>query len=218
MRELGYWHPPRLFPGDVPGVIAIERDGDVPVLADALLDRPPAGHRPANMTLADLSSEQMPLYSALMAHFSAGGASHDEAQNRLAAFSNELVNSARQTLLHAWALKKLDREFATQRMTSLSPQSIADIVRMKADHQRWIVILSRRQSELLAQTGINAASNGNGQSSDDNAPSKSFSDKTLHDAETESELIRSLFTVNSDANDTNESLTRLMTLLRQMGS
>lgn len=177
---------------------------------DQIPARSPAGGHASTMTLADLSSEQMPIYVQLMAHFSANGRSHDDAQEQVAAFSNELVNSARQSLLHAWAMKRLDHEFPAERTASLSPEQSRTIEQIRSDHRRWIAILSRRQREMLAQIGVEAVAGKP-------LPDDASSDLILQTAEAENSLIRSLFTVSSDGGDTSGALSRLLSLLEQLG-
>src|SRR5262249_30172575 len=69
----------------------------------------------SEMTLADLSSGRVPLYSQMHDHFAKPGAAAEETERQINAFSNEVVTLARQTFLHAWALKRLDVEFGPGR-------------------------------------------------------------------------------------------------------
>ncbi len=188
----------------------VRRASDLYTPPDQIVERGVGVHRVPTMTLADLSSEQMPLYPQLIIHFSAEGRTREEAQAQLAAFSNELVSSARQTLLHAWSLKRLEHEFPVERLGNLSPDEAATLDKIRLDHRRWIAILSRRQREMLTQIGVE-------KSAGTPLPSEAGSDLILQTAETENSLIRSLFTVNTESEDTSNSLSRLMSLLEQLG-
>jgi len=164
-------------------------------------------------TLADLSSQRIPLYEQLFQHFSRPGASAEDTDQQINAFSNEAVTLARQTFLHAWALKKLDLEFSPERSANLSQPTVQELERMRQDHRRWIATISHRQSEMLAQIGgsspaqLAAASGG-----------PLDADSLLRLAREQNDLVRSLFTVSNSARESGPNVSRLLAVLRRMGA
>jgi hypothetical protein len=170
-------------------------------------------HGDSGATLADLSSQRVPLYEQLFQHFSRPGASAEDTDRQINAFSNEAVTLARQTFLHAWALKKLDLEFTPGRTTGLSAASLKELERMRQDHRRWIATISHRQSEMLAQVGGGSASqlaSADGSALD--------ADTLLRLAREQNDLVRSLFTVSNSAGETGPSVSRLLAVLHRMGA
>ena len=175
---------------------------------------PVAAHSANTATFADLSSANMPLYDRLYQHLSRPGASADDTQKQVAVFSNEVVTLARQSFLHAWALKRLDREFPGERTSGLSGSALREVEEMRQDHRRWIATLSHRQAELLAALAgpTVAAQVGAAETSDLD------SEALLHLAEQQNELVRSLFTTTQQTPATDDSLAQLLAVLRRMGS
>ena len=177
------------------------------------VSEPSAGPRSAPVaTLADLSNERMPMYEELYQHFSRPGVAPDEAEKQVNAFSSEAVTLARQTFLHAWALKKLDDEFAARRTASLSAASLPEIDRMRKDHLRWIATLSHRQSDMLSQVMHMPGS------SQALATAYSDSEALIRLAQEQNDLVRSLFTVSAAAPETTSTLSRLLAVLHRMGA
>lgn len=165
-------------------------------------------------TLADLSSQRIPLHDVLYRHFSSQGTSNDETERQVNAFSNEVVTLTRQTFLHAWALKRLDREFSQARVAGLSPESVREINQMREDHRRWIVTNSHRQAQTLgaivdssAIDSLNAAD-----------ASRLDTDTLLRLAREQSDLVRALFTTSSSAAQPSASVNRLLAVLKQLGA
>jgi hypothetical protein len=161
-------------------------------------------------TLADFSSEQMPLHEKLTVYFSSRSASEEDASKRVAAFSNDVVSISRQTLLHAWALQQLEHAFNPTRVRSLPAASLQELERLRADHRRWIGILSRQEAELLAPF-LDPAKPPPAA-----GPNPPDSASLVRLAEQQGMLVRALFTVSSAAPDADASLHRLMATLRQM--
>jgi hypothetical protein len=164
-------------------------------------------------TLADLSSAKMPLYDRLYQRFSQPGASADDTNKQVAVFSNEVVTLARQTFLHAWALKKLDREFSSQRTAALSAPTLEKIEQIRQDHRRWISTLAQRQAEMLSRVGgsdLGAGASEVGKGQQD-------SDTLLRLAQEQNDLVRSLFTTSAAPLETGEGLSRLLSVLHRMG-
>jgi anti-sigma factor RsiW len=172
----------------------------------------PASAR-SNTTLAELSSERIPLYQQLFQHFSRPGVSPEDTDQQINAFSNEAVTLARESFLHAWALKKLDLQFPSQRMVGLSAEAVQQIEQMRQDHRRWIATLSRRQTEMLSQVTTLPKS---GLGAEDSAAADS--DTLVRLSREQNDLVRSLFTVSGGNSEAEANLTRLLSVLRRMGS
>jgi len=163
-------------------------------------------------TLADLSSSSMPLHDRIYKHLSRSGADNAETEKEVAIFSNEVVTHARQTFLHAWALKKLDREFSPERMAGLPSSALREVERIRQDHQKWIANLAERQAEMLSTIA--------------EVPTASLpvvtaeqtdSEALLRLAREQNDLVRSLFTTSQENSGASASLTRLMVVLHRMG-
>jgi len=157
-------------------------------------------------------SQQVPLYEQLFQHFSKPGASKEETEQQINAFSEEAVNLSRESFLHAWALMKLDLEFSAQRSSELSAASVQELERMRQDHRRKIASIARRQSEMLAQAGV--------------VPQGQFATVSIknQDAETllhltreQNELVLALFTVSEATPETGTAVSRLANLLHRIG-
>ena len=165
-------------------------------------------------SLADLSSASMPLHDRIFKHLSRSGASNDDTEKEVAIFSNEIVTHARQTFLHAWALKKLDREFSPERIAGLPPATLRQIEKIRQDHQNWIANLAQRQSEMLsdiADAPLTA-------SMTEAVAGHADSDTLLRLAREQNDLVRTLFTTSQQAPEASASLSRLLAVLRHMGS
>jgi len=166
-------------------------------------------------TLADLSSGRVPLYAKMHDHFAKPGDDAESTERQINAFSNEVVTLARQTFLHAWALKRLDVEFAPERIAGLPADVLQEIDRIKGDHRRWIATISHQQSQMLSVLpGIEIDGNAV-----EDLSSQSESDALLRLAREQNDLVRYLFTTStSSQQEPAPSLSRLLTVLRRMGS
>ena len=181
---------------------------------DQFGDKPSVSSIPSTTaTLADLSSAKMPLYDRLFQQFSQSGASADDTNKQVAVFSNEVVALARQTFLHAWALKKLDRQFSEQRTAELPTEARDRIEQIRQDHRRWISTLAQRQAEMLSKiagpevvAGVSEVSGGQQDSS-----------TLLHLAQQQNDLVRSLFTTSQQAPEASVSLSQLLGVLHRLG-
>jgi anti-sigma factor RsiW len=181
---------------------------------DELSDRLRSGGNPSyTATLADLSSVKMPLYDQLYKHFVQTGSSSDGIDKQIAVFSNEVVTLARQTFLHAWALKKLDREFSSERIAKLTPADLAKVEQIRQDHRRWISNLAHQQAEMLSHVG-----NGDSTAALTNDSNLRDSETLLRLAQEQNDLVRSLFTSSNASPETSGSLSRLLSVLHRMGS
>jgi hypothetical protein len=181
---------------------------------DRFNEKPTASVGPSTTaTLADLSSAKMPLYDRLYQRFSQPGASADDTNKQVAVFSNEVVTLARQTFLHAWALKKLDREFSAQRTAGLSASALEKVEQIRQDHRRWISTLAQRQAEMLSRVAGSDLVDGASQV----ANSLQDSDSLLRLAQEQNDLVRSLFTTSAKPLETGEGLSRLLIVLHRMG-
>jgi hypothetical protein len=165
-------------------------------------------------SLADLSSASMPLHDRIFKHLSRSGASNEDTEKEVAIFSNEIVTHARQTFLHAWALKKLDREFSPERVAGLPPATLREVEKIRQDHQNWIANLAQRQSEMLSDiadaplaASMSEAANG-----------RADSDTMLKLAREQNDLVRVLFTSSQPSPEATASLSRLLAVLQHMGS
>jgi hypothetical protein len=182
---------------------------DEPIGPDATEPRAAIG-----TTLADLSNQQIPLHDMLYRHFSNESSTQEETERQVNAFSNEVVTLARQTFLHAWALKRLDREFSGKRTSSLPPAAAQAVQRMREDHRRWIATISHRQAQTLGSVVESSATTSLGASADSNADT----DTLLRLAQEQNDLVRTLFTISSRPTQPSASVSRLLALLRQMGA
>ena len=171
-------------------------------------------HTVAGTTLADLSNQRIPLHDVLFQHFRNPGNPTEETERQINAFSNDVVTLARQTFLHAWALKRLDREFSAKRVSKLTPAAIQEIERMREDHRRWIATISHRQAQALGSVVDSEATT----SLDSATDLKADSDTLLRLAEEQNDLVRSLFTTSSRQVQPAASVTRLLSVLRRMGA
>jgi hypothetical protein len=164
-------------------------------------------------TLADLSNASMPLHDRIYKHVSRPGVATADTEKEVAIFSNEVVTHARQAFLHAWALKKLDREFSAERTSGLPAATMRQVERIRQDHQKWIANLAQRQAEMLsgiADTPLAAAIS--------DPATRRDSDTLLRLAREQNDLVRSLFTTSQQGTEASASLTRLMAVLRHMGN
>jgi len=167
----------------------------------------------SSATLAELSGDSMPLHEMLYRHFLKSEASPQDTDKQVALFSNEIVTLARQTFLHAWALKRLDQEFAPQRIAGLPASALQKIEEMRQDHRRWISTITRRQAEMLSPVaGPDVTSNVA------QAVVGQDSDTLLRLAQEQNDLVRALFTTSQQTAEPANSLTRLIVVLKQMGT
>jgi len=169
--------------------------------------------RPQSATLADLSDTGVPLHDVLYQHFMKPGLSPEDINKQVALFSNEIVTLARQTFLHAWALKRLDQEFAPTRIAGLPANVLQKIEQMREDHRRWISTITKRQAEMLAPvTGPEVMSGV------EQVAGAQDTDTLLHLAQEQNELVRLLFTISPQAPVSADSLARLIAVLKHMGA
>jgi hypothetical protein len=155
----------------------------------------------------------MPLHDRIYKHVSRPGVAAADTEKEVAIFSNEVVTHARQAFLHAWALKKLDREFSAERTSGLPAATMRQVERIRQDHQKWIANLAQRQAEMLsgiADTPLAAAIS--------DPATRRDSDTLLRLAREQNDLVRSLFTTSQQGTEASASLTRLMAVLRHMGN
>jgi anti-sigma factor RsiW len=170
-------------------------------------------HNSAPDTLADLSGTSVPLHDLLYQHFFKPGASQEDTNKQVALFSDEVVTLARQTFLHAWALKRLDREFSAQRSRNLSPEFLRTVAHMQEDHRHWISTIANRQAEML---GPLAGQDATARAAEiANTPD---SDTLLRLAQEQNDLVRALFTISPQTPATASGLSRLVAVLKQMGT
>jgi len=186
----------------------------------SLLDSPfgtqrgTATHGTAPLTLADFSNQRTVLYGQLSQHFVHLGMTAEETERKVAEASNEIVTLSRQTLLHAWALRRLNEEFDARRTAGLSDETLRQIERLRADHRKWISGLARQQSELMAGLGESGGNTA--------TESKIRGDQELIElAEQLNSTVRSLFSVSefavSDGTPVvDSSLHQLVAVLRQL--
>jgi hypothetical protein len=172
------------------------------------------GNNSPSTTLANLSGASMPLHETLYAHFYKPGSSSEDVNKQVALFSDEIVTLARQTFLHAWALKRLDREFSPERTSGLPAPARQKIEQMRRDHDRWISTITRRQTDMLSPIAGPDIASGVAQA----VASRENSDTLLRLAQEQNDLVRSLFTTSQRTQETATSLTRLMVVLRHLGS
>jgi len=173
---------------------------------------PQADASSSKLTIADAVVDQIPLYQNLYKHFAQSGTDREATDKQVLIFSNEVVTLARQTFLHAWALKKLDREFTAARTAGLSSEALKKIESMRASHRQSVATLARQQQAMLSQVAdptitANAAQLASVSEED-----------LLVLAREQSELVRSLFTPSASVRDSVTSLTKLLALLRHMGA
>ncbi len=173
----------------------------------------PAASSPSLTTLADLSGASMPLHEMLYRHFLKSEASPQDTDKQVAVFSDEIVTLARQTFLHAWALKRLDREFSPERTSGLPASVLQKIEQMRQDHRRWISTITRRQAEMLTPiAGPDVTSNIA------RVADAQDSDTLLRLAQEQNDLVRSLFTTSQQTPQPATSLTRLIVVLKRLGT
>jgi anti-sigma factor RsiW len=180
---------------------------------DQSLEGLPAPSTSPSATLADLSGGSMPLHEMLYRHFLKADASPQDTDKQVALFSDEIVTLARQTFLHAWALERLDREFSPGRTAGLPAPVMQKIEQMRQDHRRWISTITHRQAEMLTPIAVpdltsNAAQVTDGQDSD----------TLLRLAQEQNDLVRALFTTSQQTPQSATSLTRLIVVLKHLGT
>src|SRR5262249_22677362 len=117
---------------------------------DGLSDGTAAGEGGVAPTAhAGAAAGDMPMHDPIYKVAIASGRSPDEAEGFVSKFSDEITGEARALLLHAWALKRLDAEFATPRIELLPAGSRAMIEAMQADHERAMRQRATRMLEML---------------------------------------------------------------------
>jgi hypothetical protein len=162
------------------------------------------------ITVTDASNQEIPLYDEISRHVAKPGISDEELHQRVAAFSNEAVTLSRQALLHAWALRRLDSEFAERRIARLPVSAQQQAARLREDHRHAISSLTRRQTELLASVS--------GRPLEAVSPTEALQDSTalLRLAQQQYLLMRRLFAMSEPVEDTQASLNELFSTLRQI--
>jgi anti-sigma factor RsiW len=196
----------------------IKSGSDLYAPPELFAQKPAASAESDNVaTLADLSNGQAPLAERLNQHFSQPGVSPEDANKQVAVYSSEVVTIARQTFLHAWALKRLDGEFSSVRAANLSAEQLRGVEQMRQDHRRWIATLAKRESDMLSIiTPAKSAQDGPvavGASSVD-----ADTDTLLSLARTQNELVRALFADSRQAPAADANLSRLLAVVHRMGS
>jgi hypothetical protein len=181
---------------------------------DPSAPEPRGGDSSASATLADLSGATVPLHETLYAHFYKLGSSAEDVNKQVALFSDEIVTLARQTFLHAWALKRLDREFSPERTAGLSAAVLQKVEQIRRDHERWISTITHRQTDMLSPIAGSDVTSGVARA----VAGGESSDTLLRLAQEQNDLVRSLFTTSPRTPETATSLTRLMVVLRHLGS
>jgi hypothetical protein len=181
---------------------------------DPALQESSGGSSSPSATLADLSGATMPLHETLYAHFYKPGSSAEDVNKQVALFSNEIVTLARQTFLHAWALKRLDREFSPERISGLPASVLQKVEQMRRDHDRWISTITHRQTDMLSPIAGPEITSDIAQA----VAGRENSDTLLRLAQEQNDLVRSLFTTSQRTPETATSLGRLMVVLRHLGS
>ncbi len=167
----------------------------------------------ATDTLADLSGTSVPLHDMLYQHFFKPGASAEDTNKQAALFSDEIVTLARQAFLHAWALKRLDREFSEQRSSGLSSAGMQIVEQMREDHRRWIATITKREAEMLVPL---AAPDVTADVQQLNLQDDST--VLLQLAREQNDLVHFLFTISPQKSAAGPSLSRLIVVLKQMGT
>ena len=191
-------------PKELVGIAALFPPPDQ--LAAATLPRSSAG----KITVSDASGREIPLYDEISSHVTKPGITEEELQQRVASFSNEAVTLSRQTLLHAWALRRLESEFSPRRIAQLSGAAREQTERLRNEHRQAISKLTRRQTELLSSlTGHPLEALGTGQPAQE-------AEALLHLAERQNQLIRRLFTMSEPVDDAQASLNDLFAALHQI--
>lgn len=164
-------------------------------------------------TLSDLSGTSVPLHEMLYQHFYKPGTPQSDTDKEVALFSNQVVTLARQAFLHAWALKKLNREFSSHRTSGLPAATLLQVEQMREDHRHWLTTIASREAEMLISVaGPEIASSAN------QITTAQDSDALLQLAQEQNDLVRSLFTISSQSSATTSGLARLIHILKQMES
>ena len=164
----------------------------------------------ARVTIADGSGREIPLYDEISRHVGKPGNTEEELHQRVASFSNEAVTLSRKTLLHAWALRRLDTEFSERRIAQLPAAARQTAERLRNEHRQAISKLTRQQAELLASL--------TGHAMDPTSVGEHLQDAEvlLRLAEQQNLLMRRLFTMSDPVGDTEASLNQLFETLHQI--
>jgi hypothetical protein len=88
------------------------------------------------------------------------------------------------------------------------------IEQMRRDHDRWISTVTHRQAEMLSPIAGPDIASGVAQA----VARRENSDTLLRLAQEQNDLVRSLFTTSQRTSETATSLTRLMVVLRHLGT
>jgi hypothetical protein len=174
----------------------------------------PGENSSASATLADLAGASIPLHETLYAHFYKPGTSSDDVNKQVALFSDEIVTLARQTFLHAWAVKRLEREFSPERTSGLPAAAVQKVEQMRRDHSRWISTITHRETDMLSPIAGQDITAGVAQA----VAGRENGDTLLRLAQEQNDLVRSLFTTSQRSAETATSLARLLVVLRHLGS
>ncbi len=146
----------------------------------------------------DVPAEPMPiydyLYSQLLQKANASGLPPNNAaiQRQITEISNNAVELSNKALIEAWALKKLDVEFSSERTSHLTAEASAQIEAMRHDHQRTLQSLAHHLKSLLDEFAPEAAQMANKQFQ------LSGNGGALDAVVQQNELVRSLFTASSE--------------------
>ena len=167
----------------------------------------------APVVVADAGGLRMPADQIVEAHLArerrAGGTAFDSSSLRpaVARYANDVVSRSREAVFHAWALFRLEQQFAPARTHTLSPAALASVARVRQSHRERLARLARALGtsiEPLVDTSSSARSV---------APPGDAG--TLLDTVTQAdELVRMLFTVSAAPVDAPGALVRLSSLLR----
>ncbi len=168
------------------------------------------GSPSARITVADASNQEIPLYNEISRHVAKPGISEEELHQRVASFSNEAVTLSRQTLLHAWALRRLENEFAEHRVAQLPAPAQQQAARLREEHRHAIASLTRRQAELLSSLI------GRPMEVPSSVEAPPDSAELLRLAQRQHLLMRRLFAMSEPVEDTQASLNELFSALRQI--
>jgi len=167
----------------------------------------------SSATPADSSRSTAPLHEMLYRHFDKPGASPEDTNKQVASFSDEIVTLARQTFLHAWALKRLEREFAARRVSGLPPLALQKIEQMREDHLHWISTITKQEAGMLA-----LITSPEGASSIAEVAGGHDSETLLRLAQEQNDLVHSLFTTSTETQAPEMALGRLMAVLKHLST
>jgi len=183
---------------------------------------PAPGQSP--IRVADFSGATMPMYEPLHAYFvlrarSRGSeAVQSEIDKAIAAWVTDVVRRSTDALFHAWALRKLELQFAERRVQSLPATSRVHIDRLRRSHQDQLGTNTRQLAAMLEEVAPQEVPEP-GQSvapPDTRGDDRDNPQMLLRLVSEQNQLIRSLFTASAGAADPASGLVRLRTVLRQL--